>query len=286
MINTVLIENDFLQAIVSPAGAELKSLTLKRTNHQLIWQGDPKIWKDSSPWLFPIVGRLKNGFFSYKGRKYEPGMHGFARNCLFAAKVVNEHEVGFTLRDTPETLHLFPWPFELSIDYRLIEKSLAITVQVVNTGKEPMMFSLGAHPGFNASPGDRLIFEAVEQLPIYRLDPALDLLSLTADECLSGNELLLDKKLFIKDAIFLKGPRSQSIELIRSGAPCIRLRFPKVPYLGLWCKPSANVPYVCIEPWYGVDDSVNSNPDIAAKEGINTLAPGSAFSMDLRIEAC
>ncbi len=79
MINNVLIENDYLQAIVSPAGAELKGLILKRTNHQLLWQGDPNIWKDSSPWLFPTNGN-SSIYMTKTARSYT--------RCLF--EIANE----------------------------------------------------------------------------------------------------------------------------------------------------------------------------------------------------
>ena len=45
------------------------------------------------------------------------------------------------------------------------------------------------------------------------------------------------------------------------------------------------MPYVCIEPWYGVDNTAEAKLDILKKEAINTLNPGEEFSMDLMIEA-
>ena len=279
-----VIENDFLRAAISPVGAELKSLVLKKDNAPVIWEGNPEIWEDSSPWLFPVVGRLKNGFFSYKGQKYKPGMHGFARNNLFEANQLAAQKVVFKMHETPETLLLYPWPFELEISYQMQGEALVITARVFNKGEETMPFSLGAHPGFYAAPGDYLIFDENEDLPIYRLDPTLELLAVTVDEYLSGKELRLDKCLFDEDAIILKQPKSQSIKLVRSGAPSVILHFPKVPYLGLWCKPHENIPYICIEPWYGVDDSVDSDTDIMHKEGINYLKVGAEFSMEIVIE--
>ncbi|WZU00881.1 hypothetical protein MGH68_15460 [Erysipelothrix sp. D19-032] len=36
-----------------------------------MWRGDAKYWGRVSPVLFPIVGRVKDGFYVYDGQKYE-----------------------------------------------------------------------------------------------------------------------------------------------------------------------------------------------------------------------
>ena len=48
-----------------------------------------------------------------------------------------------------------------------------------------------------------------------------------------------------------------------------------VPYLGIWAKPGA--PYVCLEPWYGVNDGREVKADISEKRGIQRLAEGETF---------
>jgi galactose mutarotase-like enzyme len=45
--------------------------------------------------------------------------------------------------------------------------------------------------------------------------------------------------------------------------------------LGIWAKPNAN--YVCIEPWLGIADSIDSNRNFEDKEGIVKLEPKSNF---------
>ena len=48
--------------------------------------------------------------------------------------------------------------------------------------------------------------------------------------------------------------------------------FSGFPYLGLWA--AKNADFVCIEPWCGIADSVNSHQQLTEKEGINKLAAG------------
>jgi galactose mutarotase-like enzyme len=40
-------------------------------------------------------------------------------------------------------------------------------------------------------------------------------------------------------------------------------------YLGLWAKP--NAPFICIEPWLGISDAINTNQYFTKKEGIQRL---------------
>ena len=60
--------------------------------------------------------------------------------------------------------------------------------------------------------------------------------------------------------------------LLRKG---FEFNFPGFPYLGIWAAKDAA--FVCIEPWCGIADPVNSSQQLNEKEGINRLAPGSVF---------
>ena len=43
------------------------------------------------------------------------------------------------------------------------------------------------------------------------------------------------------------------------------------PVLGIWAKP--NAPYVCIEPWWGINDNHDKKADLSEKRGIMSLNP-------------
>jgi galactose mutarotase-like enzyme len=53
-------------------------------------------------------------------------------------------------------------------------------------------------------------------------------------------------------------------------------------YLGLWAKPKAN--FVCIEPWLGLADVLETDQDLKTKEGIINLDPNKTFSAQYTIE--
>ena len=73
------IENEYLSVSVEDIGAQLKSIYHKKSETEFLWQGDPKYWKGRAYNLFPIVGRLYDGKYTYNGKTYELERHGFAR---------------------------------------------------------------------------------------------------------------------------------------------------------------------------------------------------------------
>lgn len=82
LINRVL-ENNNLKVTISDAGAELISVWDKSRNAERIWRGDSAVWGRHAPILFPFVGKVAGGKYSYRGREYKMTSHGFARDRQF-----------------------------------------------------------------------------------------------------------------------------------------------------------------------------------------------------------
>ena len=96
--------------------------------------------------------------------------------------------------------------------------------------------------------------------------------------------LSLSKELFLKDAVVFKNLQSDSVSLLSARSPHgLRFDFPGFPYLGIWAAKHAD--FVCIEPWCGIADSVNSNQQLKEKEGINPLQAGKAFERTWKVKA-
>ena len=47
--------------------------------------------------------------------------------------------------------------------------------------------------------------------------------------------------------------------------------------------PGKGMPYVCVEPWLGVDDPVDADGDIRRKQAIERLQPGESRTLRLAI---
>ena len=90
------------------------------------------------------------------------------------------------------------------------------------------------------------------------------------------NVLALDKELFLKDALVLKNLQSDTVTL-RSGKTDhgIDFHFWGFPFLGLWAAPNAD--FLCIEPWCGIADSVDSDQQLESKEGTMSLQAEELF---------
>lgn len=280
----MILKNEFLTAEIADRGAELKRLTENDGGREIIWRGNEKIWSGSSPWLFPVVGRLREDRFEKDGRYYPMAMHGFALNSEFRSETVSDCRGIFHLEDTAETRSIYPWQFDMLVDYILNGRNLDICCKITGRNPEPMYFSLGAHPGFNCGEGDRLLFGAEESVRIFRLEKARHL-TRNEPECLwQGNEMVLSPKLFQNGAMILENPASTRITLQRTNGERVTLRYDPVEYLGLWSMPG-QMNYVCIEPWHGVDSPDGQGVQrLEEKPGIQTLRPGECFEMRLSVQ--
>lgn len=284
------IRNDDLRVEISAHGAELQSIYNKNTQLEYLWNGNPEVWAKHSPVLFPIVGELKNGMYTYKGTTYQLSRHGFARDQMFTVTDHGEHTVVFTLTDTPETLEVYPFPFNFSIRYSIDGNELYTVYEVKNTGNETMYFSLGGHPAFNVPLTDKtdfddyyLVFSRVENAGHYPLSAGGLLEEQPVAMLHDAEKLPLQRNLFYKDALVFKHLNSASVTLESDKTDHgLTFYFENFPYLGLWTKKDAN--FLCIEPWCGIADGINATGQLTEKEGIIALSPGEVFERQWSVE--
>ena len=64
------VENSQFRISVKQTGAELCSIQSLGSCREYIWGGDPDVWAAHAPNLFPVIGRLKNKAFVYRGKEY------------------------------------------------------------------------------------------------------------------------------------------------------------------------------------------------------------------------
>lgn len=288
MENIYTIENEILSVSVSDAGAQLQRIELKRSGEALLWKGNPAVWKEHSPWLFPVIGQLKEGRFLWQGKAYGMPMHGFAKRLYFTLEARTDTSLRFVLRDTPETLAVYPWRFELAIEYALNGARLDVTCRVANRSGETMYYSIGAHPGLTCREGDRLRFAGANHLTCRQLEKGSHLLK--PDQAtlpLDDSCLTLSASLFNNDALIFEEPGVTEITLLREQGASVRVCFDEVPWLGVWSRGEAygELKYVCLEPWLGVDDTVDADGLIEHKTGIQSLEAGGESAFHVSIEA-
>lgn len=286
----VEIWNDKLSVTIAKAGAELQHVKHKENGLEYMWSGDPNYWAKHSPVLFPIVGALKNNEYLFGGKPYELGRHGFAREREFQVYEHGETSVSFRLDSDEETFKVYPFEFQLILNYVLHENELSVEYLVINKGAGDMFFSVGGHPAFKVPLANDLSYEdyylefaQAENAPRWPI-AAGGLIQPSAEPFpYNGNRIDLTKELFAKDAIVFKDLKSTTVTLKSDKSPNgLEFDYTGFPFLGIWAAPQAD--FVCIEPWCGIADSVDTTQNLPEKEGINRLAEGESFSRTWKVK--
>ncbi|MBC7651313.1 MAG: aldose 1-epimerase family protein [Deinococcales bacterium] len=286
----ITISNDILNVTIAAKGAELQSIYNKQTRLEYMWDADPNFWAKRSPVLFPIVGGLKNNSYEYNGKQYQLPRHGFARDMAFEVENQTENSVTFFIQSSAETLLIYPFEFKFSVVYTIKNNQLTVTYIVENKSKEKLYFSVGAHPAFKVPlvSGDSytdyyLQFSNTETTGIYPLstDGLIELEPLPMLD--NTNQLPLTKQLFFKDALVFKTLQSTSISILNNkNTNGLKLSYQGFPYMGIWA--AKNADFVCIEPWCGIADNVNTSGKLEEKDGINALDANENFTRSWVVE--
>ncbi len=277
-MSTHFIENEFIRVGVKEHGAELTSVVSKKTGYEYLWQGDESIWYGQAPILFPIVGRLIDDQYTLNGTVYSMPKHGFARKSDFTLLSKDTDTMTFILSESTATKNIYPYDFDLIVTYTLDGNALRVSHDVVNKNEDIMYFSLGAHPAFNCAIGDILRFDKKETLSTEKIDLVHSLrlpdrIPVLNDE----TDIVITKDIFNEDALILSGIQSDRVTLCSPNHDrTVVFDLGNAPYLGIWAKPGA--PYVCIEPWCGVNDDTNKVADFSQKCAIQSLAADDVFN--------
>ena len=284
------LSNQQLELKVNSLGAELCSVKAKADQLEYIWQADPGLWARHAPNLFPVVGKLRKGQFSYGGNQYALPQHGFARDLEFICIEETTDRLSFELTANEETLRIYPFHFSLQISYFLEGDTLNISYSVFNPDHKILYMSLGAHPAFNVPlqahetfEDYELQFNGMNALTVNKLHDGL-----IADETkvlhLSDHKLHLNASLFEKDALVLKHAQVRELRLssTRSGRG-VEMSCEDWPFFGIWTKPGTSQ-FLCLEPWYGIADSDHASGALEEKEGIITVPSEQYFRCAYRLK--
>lgn len=277
------ISHNQIEAVINPIGAELSSLSVKGVEY--LWQGDAQYWTGRAPILFPIVGALKDGHMMYQGIRYEMEKHGIAREARFDCLTSSSSSITLQLKADSQSLQRYPWQFELLVHFTLNDSGLDIRYEVNNRDDTPMLFTIGSHPAFALSINEATDFAnhviTIEQdTPLQRHDLyESGLLGTTAEP--HDTTFPLSDTIFKNDALVFRDIKAESITLSHKGQTVLSVTTGGAPHLGIWSKPGA--PYVCIEPWLGTCDFVDSDNRFENKPDLTTLAPGASHEHGISI---
>ena len=283
------LTNGELTIKVAQHGAELSSIQYQ--GEEYLWQADPAFWKRHSPVLFPIVGAVWDGTYRVNGKEYHLSQHGFARDRDFTLLSVSDDEIWYQLKSDAESLQNYPFQFVLEIGYKLEGKQIRVMWRVKNPSDETLSFQIGAHPAFyyrgeaQQDVKGYVSFDRTEdlKLTIIREKGCVDKSEFLAQPMPADGLLPIGEHTFDLDALIFENHQLRGVTLHDAQQkPFLKLTF-DTPVVGLWA-PSAQSPFVCIEPWYGRCDEIRYAGDYRDKEWINTLEAGRTFEGGYSIE--
>ncbi len=288
----VTITNQDCEATIESLGAELKSYK-DSAGKEYIWNGNPEYWVRSSPLLFPTIGNVRNNKTMINKKEYSLAKHGFCKESEFVILSQTQSSVTFSLTDNDFTKKSYPYSFELRLTYSLREKALEMTYEVFNLDNQPMLYHIGAHPGFNCplekgeAFSDYVIeFEQDELLEshIYDLENMCFFAQKRMIHGSVGRTLRLAGKLFDNDALYFYHTNSRSVCLKNPATgKGIRMDYPDFVSIAFWTPMGKNAPFLCLEPWNGSAIFEDEDDNFASKRDIQVLDVGAKKDYHLRI---
>ena len=283
------LENDKIRIEIDSHGAELKSLVKKETGAEYMWCADTKYWGRTSPVLFPFVGNVSGKQYRTKGKIYDMGQHGFARDMEFTLESQTDNEIWFVLRSNEETLAKYPYEFVLKLGYRLDGAKVEVLWHVENPSEEELPFAIGGHPAFYCP-----VTSGVKQSDCYiQFDVAGPLKCSTIDGYLVGDRvdtyaledgmLRIDEHLFDNDALIIEKQNIKKVSLCDPKKQVFLTIELDAPLFGIWRPADPGAPFVCIEPWYGRSDRIGYAGELRDREYENVLAAGENWDVGYTI---
>lgn len=276
----IQLKSGMVEAVVDTIGAQLMSL--KDANGlEYMWQRDPKFWGKTSPFLFPIVGNLRDNKTLIDGKEYQMSKHGFCREAEFSVENQTENSVSLTLCANEKTLKQYPYNFKVTLTYTLCEKGIDIRYDIANADDNKMLYCFGAHPGFNTPvDGNGNLEDSVLEFPNKETAAKIryDLNALEFDKS-DRVPVLNDQAVwapkysdFDDDAVVFDNVVSKSVKLYnKKTGKGVEVAFPGFDFIAFWTPIQMGAPFICIEPWCGMAACKDEDMEYAHKYGVKTL---------------
>ncbi|CAM3682547.1 aldose 1-epimerase family protein [Erysipelothrix urinaevulpis] len=269
-----ILENDYLKVTISNTGAEIRSVYDKKDQRERMWSGDESHWNRVSPVLFPIVGKVKEGFYEIDGERYELSQHGFLRDQQFGVIEERADLIKFAYISDEAMLRVYPYKHMVLITYQLIKSSVKVVWSIYNLDDKTMHYSIGAHPSF-------LIDEKKDYEFSYPNETRSYSIGLKEGHVFDAEKIQLENdrvvpEFFANNAVIYQD-LSSVILSSTDGSDYVKVNFAGFPFVGLWSpyyKDKTIAPFVCIEPWLGIADEYDSDHDFVNKIGMMELPIG------------
>ncbi len=286
------IENKYVKASVDTAGAQLYSLYSKDTDTEYLWQGNPAYWTGRAYNLFPFIGRMYQGNYTYQGKTYPSRTHGLARYALFRVEERSATRLVLLFSEDEESLKEYPFRFQFRVIFQLNKKTLTVRYKATNMDDKTMICTFGGHPGINAPWGEGsfedcyLEFSEDTRIQQHLLADGQPYMAdkRTPYPLQEGKRLPLRHDLFDNDALILSNT-SRAVSLKSTKDPrFVTLRYADFKYIGFWHPVKTDAPFVCLEPWGALPASNGLIDELECKADMHHIPPASSKEVSYSLE--
>lgn len=270
------IKNQKLTVSIDSHGAELTHVVNNKTGYEYIWNN--VAWPKHAPILFPAIGRSTDDEYLINGKNYTMQQHGFVSDYDFEVICHRDTELILSFKGNEETLKSYPFAFELRVSFILNINQLMVNFEVENLSDNILSYSLGFHPAFNVEKEfekNRLSikpdrtqlekFEIVKNPFPYRSGGVRKLI-------VSGSSFDLDRQIF-KEGLVIMTDKVNHV-ILQGRSYVVKMDLSDFPYLCLWTKENEDLPFLCLEPFFGLPDMINEKQELAKKLGNDRLKVG------------
>jgi aldose 1-epimerase len=262
----------YSKAIILEKGAYLQSLTL----------GGTRILKESrdgvqthggSAILIPFAGRVRNGVYYFKGRKYKlpindllgHSIHGFVQGLDFNPDTKTSKSVSLSADIENES---YPSKLKVNISYTIGANLLTSVYRIINSGSVSAPLHVGIHPYFEFYGGwhmsfSRKIYEIPNEGHLFPLKRRLP----TRQEYDNETE-------YFNDHVFFYGGGDIRFH---NGKITVSIHRHNMPYLTIYGGKFSESNSLAIEPQSAVADSYNN------MIGLRIIKPGQEISFGIKI---
>ena len=277
----VEIESEYLKVKISLDGGSMTSIYDKKYKQELLYQVDERSWHGQDVVIFPFVARLKNSSYMVDGTTYSMKNHGLIRyNKLYLVEK-KDNSVTLAFDSNEDTLKQYPYRFHFEIKYIVEGYKLSIKYNVTNTDTKDIYYEFGGHPALKVSGSEvdggfkfedvKLEFESTFETNKYDLDETGSYIT-TKTTYKIPREFYVDKKLISNvKTLILDADKINNVLLVEKDY-AFKFEISDAQILAVWTDPNYGN-YLCVEPWWGIPDIINPNPELKDKPLIHSLHP-------------
>ncbi len=243
--------------------------------HDFFWEKEWPGLPGGLPFLFPVCARIsrdgKKGIYLYDGKQYELGIHGFGWTSAWEVDSDTDNTITMRLLANEHTLAVYPFKFEVILQYTVEPGKLICHTTFTNHGKHDMPYYAGFHPYLRMpEPGSGKDGVMLDYKPIRRLKYNEAMTDIIGEQplfelptAITNPEILEQLTILGEDKeVRLHIPNGPTIHLESSGIENHDL----FSYVQLYTM--ADKPFFCAEHWMAFPNAINT------VKGAQWLRPG------------